>query len=419
MPPQTNPQPQLDTMPRVKLNPFRHMWVGFTLLLKTNVLTVLGLAAIGFVIGLIGQFAWAFALAKLISGIFSGGSVGSSIIKIIGLSVVMLMVFVLIYSVVISAIVRAIIKGARQQKESLPGAFKIAFGRLGLAIRTNLMIFGIVLALYVPSLIAALVLKNALLAALLGLAAVICVIIFMFRVFFSAYVIVDDPAQPTAGSVIKRSRELVKRSTGAIVMYMLALFLLAIVGSVLLGSISGTKTSTSTYSGTCSSITPNSSSSFGSTSDNNSTIQYNTPSCDFQSVNSPSSTTVSKGALSISVIISLLVITVIQLIVSSGMAHIYDEAILALDGKMPSEPSSPGSNSGGIANPVAQSPVPPVPAAPSVNMTPADASPTNSMQPVVNVPAPPVQPMTPVNPIPQPTNESQAATTQPPTYNQQ
>ncbi len=418
MPPQTNPQPQLDTMPRVKINPFRHMWVGFTLLLKTNVLTVLGLAAIGFVIGLISQVLWVIAVTKLISGVFSGGSLGSSLIKIVGLSLIMLIIIVLIYSVVISAIVRAIIKGARQQKESLVGAFQVAFGRLGLAIRTNLMIFGIVLALYLPSILAAIVLKSAILTILLSLAAIVCVIIFMFRVFFSAYVIVDDPAQPTAGSVIKRSRELVRRSTGAIIMYMLSLFLLAIVGTILMGSISGNKSSSSSYSGTCSSIKTTPTSSFDSTINSTNSFQSSTPTCDFQPVKTSSSTTINKGLISITGIISLIVLTLIELIVASGMAHIYDEALIALDGKAPADPANPGVVSGAaVQNPVVSSPVSPSQPNPSGVPTPS-AGPTNSMQPGENTPAPPVPPMNPVNPAPQPTNENQASTTQTPPSSQ-
>lgn len=418
MPPQTTTQPQLDTKPRVKLNPFRHMFVGFTLLLKTNVLTVLGLAAIGFVLGLVSQLAWAFALAKLISGMFSGGSVGSSIIKLVGLSIVMLIVFVLVYSVFISAIVRAIIKGARQQKESLAGAFSIAFGRLGLAIRTNLMIFGIVLAFHVPALVAAIALKNTLLTVLLAFVAMICMIVFTFRIFFTAYVIVDDPAQPTAGSVIKRSRELVGRSVGAIIMYMLALFLLAIIGSILLGSTSGTKTTNSSYTGNCSSLTPTSSNTFGSTSDNNSSIQYTTPPCDFQPVNTPSSTSVNKGMISVVGIIALIVITVIQLVISSGMAHIYDEAIFALDGTMPSASSGPGVSNDTVPNASVQSSATMPPVAPNVATAPSPG-PVDTMQPIANAPVPTPQPVAPAMPIAPIANDVQPTGPQPPTYNQQ
>ncbi|HSX46448.1 MAG TPA: hypothetical protein VLF87_00440 [Patescibacteria group bacterium] len=350
---------------KVTANPFKHIAFGVSSFFKTNLssgLLAVLLGAVATSVFMIGLLYAIFQLTKTVSGGLLATHVNASdLIKGFGILFGVILLGLLILGYFSAVLNRIIITGARKQKESLGHAMSFAAGRYPKIIATYLTIFGIVIGVEVLLLVLARVIGP--IVVLLFVAAIIVGIVFALRIIYTNLVLVDDHELGGPISVMKRSSALWKVSGGAIIVYALLMFIIAIILNIAFSGLTGTTKHQATYQYPLNST---------STLDSSSTFTQ----ADLDKLQAQIAKPATFTFAFVGVIIYAFIYNCFGALAFMGQASIYNSAQAIIDGPGLSVGSAP--------------PPPPMP-------EPAGVVP--GPQPVVS-PEPPVSNQPPTNPIP-------------------
>jgi hypothetical protein len=286
---------------KVPINPFGHLLQGIKKLITTNFISLLVVALVQAVVTILLMVVLVGGLTASIANGISTGSFAGVIVALI----VFLLIFAAVSAYFGAALNRVIVTGAREQKATAGDAFSVAAKRFPLAVKYYLLLFGIFIAYYIVLLGIGVGLKSPGLAALFGIIGFVLLLILLVRWIYASYMIVDDTPPASLKSMLTKSYDYVKVSSGALALYIILLIVLYIIFAIAYGATeSSSNYQSSTYPSDYSSLS-------GSRFDN-----------------SPSTTSAAglAGMAVGGVIVASVIGTVLGAMVSAGAGHIYNAA---------------------------------------------------------------------------------------------
>lgn len=398
----TTTQPSLDQQrTRVGLNPFAHFIQGAKNVFSTNFLSLVAIAVISILVSTIFSLIFVLYVFTNIASVVTGGT---NLVSFIGALLAGILVLSIIGGYFSLATNKPILDGSKKIKVSAGDALQLAWKRLPLAVMTYLVI----LALFAIVLILIAVLgSTAPIAGLVaGLVAIVAGILFAFRIIMLPFVLVDTQKPAGPMTAIRGSARVWNSAKGAIVLYVITMFLALIIISSIFSNVG-----TNPTSNTSTTTSPNGQTSFtvNSDADNFTTVTTPTSNVSTAAVATGTVATLTAGVV-IYFLVQAIVQTLIVVIGYSGLARIYVQARTLLgDTDMiytnPVTASTPLQPQNG--SPVAPTNVTGVPAAasPLTQPTSQPASPSPTMY------SPTPQPPTPTyaQPVQTPTAPQQQA----------
>lgn len=304
--------------PKASKNPFRHIWHGTKNFLVTNFAAGLLVTLLTLLVN-IGLAVLAIALVlHYISNLTAFGSSGN-IGRLLGGFVLFVVIYFAVQAFLNQAFARVILTGARHQKETFRGALSMAARRYGLAFRA----YGLIVLAIAGFVVLAGILSSTGsgpgLGIILFIAGLIAAIILALRLQYLGFVIVDEEQPGSARTAMKSSAAVWKRSQWAAVLYWLVIIVAYFVVAFATG---GFKSSSSTSS----------SNDFKFDSNGN---LISSPNSDTGSLSNGKKASLLGGAAA-GVIGGAAIATVVNALVLSGLADIYNEVQGERD--IPAEP---------------------------------------------------------------------------------
>jgi hypothetical protein len=320
----------------VSLSPFKHLIAGNKDLFKTNFLTAFVVGIVGAVASFVILLLYELFGATLVANSILNGnaSLGSFIFKIIALSILYLIIVCALISLINLSTMRAVVQSTKNIKITVGQAFSFSFERFFKAFLTNIVTIGIIYVAEIIFLLITIAAHQPLLSVVVGLAFFVGMIIYVLRITYVQYVLADDNVTDSPLATIRRSSKLWQKSGGALILYWLMIFVIALILGIVLGSNGSSKTTTSVdYSSSYSSNINSYNSGYTGTPDITGTI----PSDYLTQTNlntTHESSTVKKftAAIIITLLVTSLIGYFIALLFMAGMANIYKEAKEKLDG---------------------------------------------------------------------------------------
>lgn len=320
---------------KVSVNPFKHLSTGVKNLARTNLTVSLVIIVVQFVASIgIGFLATLLALSSLTN--ISFNNPGTGIVTLLGKVLILVLVSAVILGAISMALTRSIMLGSRNQKTDVGSTFRIAFQRLPLAVLFLLAITGIYIAgIAVIGLSAAI---TPILAIVLGIAGFIAMLVYVFRLVYVEFLLVEDEKPAGVFPMIKQSTALWTKSGWAIVIYGFTILVIYIIlAAVLLKGSSGV-----TYTNTSSNTSGYSYDSTMSETEMRNSLA--------QDIKKQSTDKFNIGSQAVTSLVS----AVISMLLLAGMANIYNDA-RELTGGVPAAASSAPVAPAGPVPPVAAS----------------------------------------------------------------
>jgi hypothetical protein len=227
MPPtDSHPLAATDTGSRLEVNPIKNIYMGARTAFATNGSALLcalaaNLAA-GFVLSWLGE--------RLLTSP-GGGTMGF----IFTLAVFLFLtagLAALFYGVT----ARLLLTGVRQQKVSLTLAIQFVIKRLGRMVQFFVFVATVLIGLVIIVLLSV-TLKVPLITFLLAFAASVVGVIFMLRVAYVPYILMDDAEPPTLPALVKQSTTLWQASFGAMLLFGVTAFVVSLIMSSITGKL--------------------------------------------------------------------------------------------------------------------------------------------------------------------------------------
>lgn len=310
----TTTQPSLDQQrTRVGLNPFAHVIQGAKNVFSTNFLSLLAIAVMSIIVSTIFSLVYVLYAFTNITSVATGGT---NLVSFIGALLAGVLVLSIIGGYFSLATNKPILDGSKKIKVSAGDALQLAWKRLPLTVMTYLVI----LALFAIVLILIAVLGSiAPLAGLVaGLVAIVAGILFTFRIIMLPFVLVDTQKPAGPMTAIRSSARVWNSAKGAIVLYVITMFLALIIISSIFSSV-GTNPSSNSSNGQTS-FTVN-----GDSENNFTTVATSGSNVSTAAVATGAVTALTAGIV-MYFLVQAIVQTLIVVIGYSGLARIYSQA---------------------------------------------------------------------------------------------